>query len=215
MRKLRYALQDQWETEERETQSPILIESSSLEAKKNTTVYMVKDYLVTEVHKNFNSLSLKASGEIKSEKRYFQLDEVHFHHPAEHCFEGEDEPRVLEAHFVHYGSLKQPLVVSVTFKLGAKNAIFQKVLDAMDDNDDGEIETSFFLDELIPKQGNFYRYIGSLTTPPLTEGVEWLVFEEAQTIDSKQLDQYVEVFLNHNSRKLQKLNNRIVEKYKI
>lgn len=138
--------------------------------------------------------------------------EVHFHHPSEHRFEGEAEPRVLEAHFVHYGSLEQPLVVSVTFKIGPKNEIFEKILDAMED---GAVTQPLILEELIPQDGNFYRYIGSLTTPPLTEGVEWLVFENALTIDLQQLNRYTSVFAAPNNRALQNLNGRSIEKYEL
>lgn len=148
MRKLNYNHQDQWEKEDRMTQSPILIEKAELEGKQNQVISRTKPYVATEVHNNLNNLSLTANGEIKSDRRRFQLMEVHFHHPAEHRFEGEAEPRVLEAHFVHYGSLEQPLVVSVTFKIGPKNEIFEKILDAMED---GAVTQPLILEELIPK----------------------------------------------------------------
>ncbi|MCH9266935.1 carbonic anhydrase family protein [Pediococcus acidilactici] len=212
MRKLNYNHQDQWKKEDRTTQSPILIEKAELEGKQNQVISRTKPYAATEVHNNLNNLSLTANGEIKSDRRRFQLMEVHFHHPAEHRFEGEAEPRVLEAHFVHYGSLKQPLVVSVTFKIGLKNEVFEKILDAMED---GAVTQPLILEELIPQDGNFYRYIGSLTTPPLTEGVEWLVFENAPTINLQQLNRYTAVFAAPNNRALQNLNGRSIEKYEL
>ncbi|MGR6561797.1 carbonic anhydrase family protein [Pediococcus pentosaceus] len=212
MRKLKYTQQDQWESEARETQSPILIETAKLKAKKNQIVDGLKNYTATELHKNYNSLSLTANGKMEADQRSFQLEEVHFHHPAEHCFKGEATPRVLEAHFVHYGRLRQPLVVSVTFKLGSKNATFEKILTAMDDN---KVEQFILLDDLIPKRGYFYHYIGSLTTPPLTEGVEWVVFEQAQMIDIDQLNHYMATFKEQNNREMQKLNHRKIEKYEI
>ncbi|MEE6674805.1 carbonic anhydrase family protein [Pediococcus acidilactici] len=212
MRKLNYDHQDQWEKEARMTESPILIEAAKLVGQQDKVLRKTQTYVATKVRNNYNNLSITADGEIKSEQRHFQLAEVHFHHPAEHCFAGEAEPRVLEAHFVHYGSLKQPLVLSVTFKMGPKNEVFEKILKSMETE---KVTQPIILDGLIPKDGNFYRYIGSLTTPPLTEGVEWLVFEKAQTIDLQQFNRYTAVFSAPNNRALQKLNNRVVEKYKL
>ena len=103
-------------------------------------------------------------------------------------------------------------MVSVTFKIGPKNEVFEKVLDAMED---GAVTQPLILEELIPQDGNFYRYIGSLTTPPLTEGVEWLVFENAPTIDLQQLNRYTAVFAAPNNRALQNLNGRRIEKYEL
>lgn len=51
MRKLKYTQQDQWESEARETQSPILIETAKLKAKKNQIVDGLKNYTATELHK--------------------------------------------------------------------------------------------------------------------------------------------------------------------
>lgn len=81
--------------------------------------------------------------------------------------------------------------------------------------DDNKVEQFVLLDDLIPKRGYFYRYIGSLTTPPLTEGVEWVVFEQAQMIDIDQLNHYMATFKEQNNRELQKLNHRKIEKYEI
>lgn len=64
MRKLNYNHQDQWEKEDRMTQSPILIEKAELEGKQNQVISRTKPYVATEVHNNLNNLSLTANGKL-------------------------------------------------------------------------------------------------------------------------------------------------------
>ena len=57
--------------------------------------------------------------------------------------------------------------------------------------------------------GAYYRYSGSLTTPPCTENVRWFVMKSIHTVSAKQRDQFVEL-IGEDARGLQPLNSRVV-----
>ncbi|NMV28476.1 carbonic anhydrase family protein, partial [Vibrio parahaemolyticus] len=71
------------------------------------------------------------------------------------------------------------------------------------------IKVPFDADALIPSDKDYYRFNGSLTTPPCSEGVRWFVMKEAQTISPEQIKSFSEV-MRKNNRPIQPLNARMV-----
>ena len=77
------------------------------------------------------------------------------------------------------------------------------------------------LEQLIPATGGFYRYLGSLTTPPCAEAVKWTVFDKSQYITERQLEAFRSLDLANglgadiekNFRPLQDLNGRVIQHY--
>ncbi|MET0122341.1 MAG: carbonic anhydrase family protein, partial [Candidatus Thiodiazotropha sp. 6PLUC9] len=63
---------------------------------------------------------------------------------------------------------------------------------------------------LMSTNRDYYRFNGSLTTPPCTEGVEWYVMKSIQSVSKQQLDKFVEIMAHDNNRPIQPLNARIV-----
>jgi carbonic anhydrase len=61
----------------------------------------------------------------------------------------------------------------------------------------------------MPEGGAHYRYSGSLTTPPCTEGVLWLVIKEAGAVSREQVEQFVKL-IGEDARGPQPLNGRRV-----
>ncbi|TLQ03901.1 carbonic anhydrase family protein [Pediococcus stilesii] len=213
MEKLDYKKQDLWQPELKNIQSPIRLIGSDAEIIEKRAFEVTENYFAMGMHSKINNLSILAQGQTEIDGRIYSLQEVHFHHVAEHGFEGEEELRPLEIHFVHQNSLGQVAVVAVTMKIGKENPVIQKVIAAMQDH--YQITEKFSLTELIPTQGHYLRYLGSLTTPPLSEGVEWVVFESPQELSLKQLDQYVAAFPDHNNRKFQEINGRTIQRFSI
>ena len=85
--------------------------------------------------------------------------------------------------------------------LGPDNVVLEQILDHFAAHSTQSVALS--LDQLIPQQGTVYRYLGSLTTPPLTEGVAWYVIDQtAVTIGTQQLHRYQQLFAD-NHRQLQ------------
>jgi carbonic anhydrase len=213
MEKLNYQYQNDWRPEVGAMQSPLFFQKDNVKPMLGQLFDLSLEAQAIAIHDNLNNISIDGHGAVVVAGRLFQLQEIHFHHVAEHGFEGEVELRPLEAHLVHRNELGQVLVIGITFKIGATNLALQSILSGMQNN--FKLEEKVDLNEWIPKSGNYYHYLGSLTTPPLTEGVEWIVFETPQTISLEQLDAYTDYFPAHNHRAFQKVNARVIQKYQI
>lgn len=136
--------------------------------------------------------------------RLFPLRQVHFHTPAEHKLHGKRYP--LAAHFAHATDGGQLAVLGVKFDTGAENPALQVLLDAATAGTD-----SFELDfaQLAPHDPAVYRYMGSLTTPPCTEGVNWFIADRVLTASEAQIAALA-ARLGTSNRSLQPLNGRLV-----
>ncbi|ROT94934.1 carbonic anhydrase family protein [Altererythrobacter sp. FM1] len=136
--------------------------------------------------------------------RLFPLRQVHFHTPAEHKTHGKLYP--LAAHFVHATDDGELTVLGVTFEAGAANPALQTILDAATNGADN-VELDFA--QLAPRDPAVYRYMGSLTTPPCSEGVNWFVADTVMTASQEQIAAMTDR-LGTSNRSLQPLNGRLV-----
>ena len=73
-----------------------------------------------------------------------------------------------------------------------------------------ELTEMINLKAILPKNTDYYRFNGSLTTPPCSEGVRWLVMKDAVTVSTKQIDGFSNVLHESNNRPLQAINSRFV-----
>lgn len=139
----------------------------------------------------------------------YDLVQFHFHHPSEHLLSGKSFD--LECHFVHRAPSGALAVVGVFIRPGAKNAALAPLFDAMPAKAGPEIRAAGSLDPaaLMPRSGGYFRYMGSLTTPPCSEGLTWTVFKEPIEASSDQIRQFASLFPN-NARPVQKLNRRFL-----
>ncbi len=146
----------------------------------------------------------------------YKLQGLHFHAPAEHQIDRITYP--LEVHFIHTNSQGKLLVVGVFFKEGKENKNLQKLfagplppLDKSHTNMQNKVV--FDPAQLIPKDSGYYIYSGSLTTPPCTEGVTWLVMKKILNASTEQLDFFRHQIIDHNARPVQPLNQRTIYEY--
>lgn len=139
----------------------------------------------------------------------YDLLQFHFHHPSEHLLAG--KPFDLECHFVHKSGTGDLAVVGVFFKPGAKNASLQAIFDAMPTKEGPETRAKGSIDPgaLFPKSSGYFRYMGSLTTPPCSEGLTWTVFREPVEASVEQIGQFAKLFPN-NARPVQGRNRRFL-----
>jgi carbonic anhydrase len=140
----------------------------------------------------------------------YQLKQFHFHAPSENLLDGKHFP--LEAHFVHADADGNLAVVAVFFENGAANAALDRLgkdlpLRAGDKHD---LAVKIAAAELMPKARDYYRFSGSLTTPPCSEGVNWLVLKHPVTASEKQIEQLHAAMGHDNARPVQPLNARII-----
>lgn len=139
----------------------------------------------------------------------YDLLQFHLHHPSEHLLAG--KPFDMECHFVHRSSANALAVVGVFIKSGARNEALAPVFDAMPRTAGPETRAAATIDPaaMLPKAGGYFRYMGSLTTPPCSEGLTWTVFKEPIEASPDQIRQFAALFPN-NARPLQRTNRRFV-----
>ena len=143
----------------------------------------------------------------------YTLAEAHWHNPSEHTVEG--ERFALEMHLVHRRGESEIAVVGVLYRLGQANAAIQTLID-MGPQPGQNMESPSPLEATayLPEKNSYYRYSGSLTTPPYTEGVKWMVMSEIQEISREQVQQLAALTGGGtNSRPLQPMGNRGIRVY--
>jgi carbonic anhydrase len=142
----------------------------------------------------------------------YTLVQFHFHSPSEHTVNGKHYP--LEMHFVHKSADNKLAVVGVFVEEGQRHPVFDPVLKNLPKEKGKEVHfenVSVNVDDLLPRNRSTYRYEGSLTTPPCSEGVSWIVFTTPVEFSPEQIGAFRGV-LNGNNRPTQPLNARQVGK---
>lgn len=153
----------------------------------------------------------KAAGALMVGTVKYSLLQFHFHTPSEHALEG--KRAAMEAHFVHRAEDGRLGVVGVLMQPGAAgNAAFSAIMAAAPAKE-GKAALKAPLDPaaLLPKGRDYYRYEGSLTTPPCSEIANWMVFAEPITIAQADADAFKALF-PMNARPLQPMNRRFLLK---
>jgi carbonic anhydrase len=140
----------------------------------------------------------------------WNLLQFHWHTPSEHELEGEKTP--LEMHFVHE---RVPdgahLVLGVFMKRGGINHALESMFrDLPEEENETREVPGVRLPALLPDELESFRYRGSLTTPPFSEPVEWVVFADPTSLSRRQIGAFQELFPHGNSREVQPLNGREV-----
>lgn len=146
------------------------------------------------------------SGIVLDGTRY-DLTQFHFHHRSEHTVDGADFP--LEVHLVHASADGALAVVGVFLAEGAANEPFAPVWRGMpaEAGPAAVVEGMVDAGALLPERRTTWRYPGSLTTPPCSEGVSWLVMTEPVTASREQIEAFSALF-PVNNRPVQALNGR-------
>lgn len=139
----------------------------------------------------------------------FQLLQFHFHHPSEHLLKG--SATALECHFVHKSADGALGVLGVFIQPGTENAALAPLWAALPKTAGPEVTAPGTIDPaaLLPGQRSFFRYMGSLTTPPCSEGVNWVVFDTPVEASEAQIKSFAALFAG-NARPAQKLNRRFL-----
>lgn len=140
----------------------------------------------------------------------FTLQQMHFHAPSEHTIDGRRFP--LEAHLVHSDMDGQLAVVTVLFEQGEESVVFDALLESSPSTtgEEGEIDGGIDFAQVLPDDQDYFRLNGSLTTPPCTEGVHWLVLKASQSLSSDQIVGFARAIGVDNYRPLQPRNARVV-----
>jgi carbonic anhydrase len=149
-------------------------------------------------------LSLKVSG-----KRY-ELLQFHFHRPSEERINGRAYDMVM--HLVHRNDEGQLAVIAVLLEKGSEHPLIQTLWNnlPLDQNIEMAPAEAIDLTKLLPENRTYWAYMGSLTTPPCTEGVLWMVLKQPMQVSAEQVSIFSRLYRN-NARPLQPSNGRLIK----
>jgi len=142
-------------------------------------------------------------------KDSYALLQFHFHHPSEQTIAGKHYP--MEAHFVHRNAAGGLAVIGVPMTAGKRNAAFSKVVASMPAHEGKPAKADAAIDPngLLPARRGYDCYVGSLTTPPCSEVVNWLLLREPLFVAQKDIDAFAKLY-PMNARPAQKMDRRFV-----
>lgn len=139
----------------------------------------------------------------------FSLKQFHFHVPSEHTFRTKHFP--MEIHFVHQSRTEELTVLAVMVKEGRKNPTLQPLLErTLTTGESFRLSEVLDITPLFPEKRAHFRLNGSLTTPPCSEGVHWMIFTSPIEASDAQIARMRELIGVANNRPVQPLNARIV-----
>ncbi len=193
-------------------QSPINIEDSATLQGPAEPIMFAYAPSGASVLNNGHTIQIDVAGDNRIVVRgtEFKLLQFHFHHPSEERVNYQSFAMV--AHLVHRSAEGQLAVVAVLLDPGAANPLVNKVWTYMplEANDRVRMPQGLLeLNELLPKDQRYYQFMGSLTTPPCSEGVLWMVLKQPVTVSREQLRLFTQLFPN-NARPVQQVNGRAI-----
>jgi len=143
----------------------------------------------------------------------YDLSQIHFHEPSEHTINGIRYP--LEMHLVHISKDNKIAVLAILAEEGENSKPFTFLENYLPVNvgETKPVDAYFDLNENLPGQKDYYTYGGSLTTPPCTQNVTWVVYKKPITISLDQVKQLQKLMPLNNYRDEQPINGRIVKQY--
>ncbi|MGB4811941.1 MAG: carbonic anhydrase family protein [Methylophilaceae bacterium] len=140
----------------------------------------------------------------------YELKQFHLHAPSENLINGKSYP--MEAHLVHADKDGNLAVVGVMLAEGKENKALAKIWPQIP-REAGEKQTlssAVTASGLLPTNRDYYRFNGSLTTPPCSEGVRWLVMKKPITASKQQIETFTQAIHHANNRPIQPANARPV-----
>ncbi len=142
--------------------------------------------------------------------REYELKQIHFHRPSEERINGRSYDMVM--HLVHKDEDGHMAVLAVLLERGGENPLIQTLWNnlPLEVGQDVEPSVAINLAALLPENRNYFAYMGSLTTPPCTEEVLWLVLKQPLQISPEQIAIFARLY-RHNARPVQPTNNRLIK----
>jgi len=195
-------------------QSPINIEDSKVnlgetlgDIKFN---YHPTSFTVANTGQTIQANDVTGRNSIIVEGKEYKLLQMHFHYPSEHQING--ETFAMEGHLVHKNNEGNLAVLGFFIITGKENKELAEIwskLPKQVTKKDIKLNKPVDLVHLLPKNKKYFLYDGSLTTPPCTEGVKWVVLEQPIELSKDQITAFSAIFPD-NHRPVQPLNNRFI-----
>jgi carbonic anhydrase len=155
-------------------------------------------------------VNLTNGGSVKLISGVYEFLQFHFHTPSEEEINGKRYPMV--AHLVHKNSRGNFAVVAVLFAEGRENASLKEIFNLMPVKEGAKVnlQSEFNATSFLPSEHAYYTFKGSLTTPPCTQDVDWVVLKQPVEASKQQIAAFMKIF-KMNARPIQPLNGRRIE----
>lgn len=137
----------------------------------------------------------------------FELVQFHFHRPSEERIDGRQFE--MSVHLVHRDEAGKLAVVGILIDKGQPQVAVQKVWNnlPLEKGEEAVARVPLNLDELLPKDRRYFTYMGSLTTPPCSEDVRWVVMRQPVTMSPDQIELFARMY-PMNARPVQQASGR-------
>jgi carbonic anhydrase len=194
-------------------QSPIDIkEGLKVELETPNFDYKSKGFTVVDDGHTL-SVSVDAGNFFTIMGRQYELQQFHFHRPSEETINGKGTEMVV--HLVHKDRENKIAVVAVLLEIGKANSAIQQVWNHIPLEKKSPLRASSNLDvtQILPQGREYYVYMGSLTTPPCSEGVLWVVMKEVMELSADQAAIFARLY-PMNARPIQKSSGRVIKESK-
>lgn len=148
---------------------------------------------------------------LKLSGKTYDLLHFHFHRPSEERIEGRNSEMV--AHLVHRSEDEKLAVLAILLEKGDENPVVQTLWNHLPLEKKQVVYppgVAIDLSQLLPKDQGYYTYMGSLTTPPCTEDVLWLVLKTPMRISEAQINIFSRLYPN-NARPTQERSDRLIK----
>jgi len=144
------------------------------------------------------------------QNRMFELQQFHFHRPSEERINGKAFEMVV--HLVHRDAEGRLAVLALLLERGAPQATIQTVWNNLPLEKFETMQPSILLDpaEMLPARRDYYTYMGSMTEPPCSEGVLWMVMKQPVQASAAQMALFSRLY-PLNARPIQPANGRIIK----
>ena len=155
-------------------------------------------------------VNLPAGNAISVLGRRYELVQFHFHRPSEERINGRQYDMV--AHLVHKDNEGRLAVVAVLLDRGSAQPIIQAVWNSLPLEKGEELAAPVAIDlnQLLPEDRRYYTYMGSLTTPPCSEGVLWMVMKQPVQLSPEQINIFARLY-PMNARPVQSASGRLIK----
>lgn len=198
-----FSKQDDWCFVSKMSQSPINVNTNEVVPMRDKgKIELNYEKKLLDLFDTGCAIQGNMKGTAKINGRLFELQQFHFHAHSEHQIDQLIYP--LELHLVHQSQSGKLAVIALLFELGEENQVLKNMVNAFQ----FPLKDHYLaLADLIPLDRTFYHYQGSLTSPPLTENVEWYLFSNPISLSPSQLKMLTKHY-PHNHRNIQPLNKR-------
>jgi carbonic anhydrase len=155
-------------------------------------------------------VNLAGGNSIEVQGRRFDLLQFHFHRPSEERVNGRQFDMV--AHLVHKDPEGRLAVVAVLLDRGSAQPLVQTVWNnlPLERGVEQPVRTELDMNHLLPADRRYFTYMGSLTTPPCSEGVLWLVLQQPMPVATEQVNVFTRLY-PMNARPIQQAGGRLIK----